>query len=88
MKDTIAAVRPGFQVFLEEGGEECGAVREVAPDGRPELVVYVENGGEFVVPGRAVRGVHDGKVVLDRTRLDETMLDAIRHAHDGEVPGL
>ena len=48
----------------------------------------MENGGEFVIPAAAVRSAHDGKVVLDRARLDEAILDAIAHAHDREVSGL
>ncbi|HLY38889.1 MAG TPA: hypothetical protein VKU61_12685 [Candidatus Binatia bacterium] len=88
MEAKLRSVRVGDQVFLEEGGEECGAVRDVRPEGRDEIVVYVENGGEFVVAAGAIRSVHDGKVVLDRDRLDPKLLDAIAHAHDREVPGL
>jgi hypothetical protein len=78
----------GSQVYLEEGGEPCGAVREVRPGSRDEITVYVENSGEFIVPSDAVRAAHDGKVILDRERLDQSLLDAVAHAHDAEVPGL
>ena len=44
----------GFQTFVSDGGEEFGAVRAVAPHGRPELVIYVENAGDFTVPLDAV----------------------------------
>ena len=88
MDEMLRSVQVGDQVFLEEGGEECGAVRDVAPTGRPELAVYVENAGEFTVAASAVRSAHDGKVILDRTRLDQALLDAIAHAHDREVPGV
>ena len=43
-------IEVGFQVFVSEGGQEIGAVRQVAPFGRPELEIYVENAGDFVVP--------------------------------------
>ena len=43
---------------------EFGAVREVSPNGRPELVIYVENAGDFVVPLSAVEAVHSQKVIL------------------------
>ena len=86
--DTLDAIQVGHQVFLEEGGEECGAVRDVAPHGRREIVVYVESAGEFVVPATAVRSAHDGKVLLDRARLEPDLVEAIEHAHDREVPGL
>src|SRR3989442_2927920 len=41
-------IEVGYQVFVSDGGEEFGAVREVSPNGRPELVIYVENGGDFI----------------------------------------
>ena len=78
------AIRVGFQVFGAEGAEEFGAVREVRPGGRPELVVYVENAGDFPVPLHAVKAVHDGKVVLDLAAVDTRLRDAVRHAHDRE----
>lgn len=74
-------VQIGDHLFLEEGGEEIGAVRKVAPD---HLVVYVEAAGDFVVPGPWVRAAHDGKVVLDPARVDETLLAAAGHAHEHE----
>ena len=42
------AIEVGFQTFVSDGGEEFGAVREVRPNGGPELVIYVENAGDFV----------------------------------------
>ncbi len=71
----------GDQLFLEEGGEEIGAVRQVAPD---HLVVYVEAAGDFVVPGEWVRAAHDGKVVLDPDKVDPQFLSAAASAHDSE----
>lgn len=81
-------VETGFQVFTRDGGDEVGAVREVRPAGRPEIVVYVENYGEVLLPMDAVRSVHDGKVILDLEALDPVALQAIAHAHDAERPGL
>jgi 8-hydroxy-5-deazaflavin:NADPH oxidoreductase len=77
-------IAPGFQVFTEDGGEEFGAVREVRPAGKPELVVFVENAGEFRVPLAAVRAVHAGKVILDVRHLPTQLQSAIGHAHDAE----
>jgi hypothetical protein len=88
MDEILSAIGVGFQVYLEEGGEECGAVRDVAPQSRDEIIVYIENAGDFVVPLSAIESAHDAKVVLDRTRLDPRMLEAIGHAHDREEPGL
>ncbi len=88
MDDKLNEIGIGFQVYSEEGTDPWGAVRDVAPKGRTEIIVYVENAGEFTVAAEAVRGVHDGKVVLDRARLEQPLLDAIAHAHDSEVPGL
>lgn len=75
-------VRIGDQLFLEEGGEEIGAVRKVESD---HLVVYVEAAGDFVVPGEWVRAAHDGKVVLDPSRLDDKFLAAAQAAHEREI---
>lgn len=78
----------GSQVYLEEGGEPCGAVRDVRLGSGDEITIYVENSGEFIVPMDAISAAHDGKVILDRARLDQSLLDAVAHAHDAEVPGL
>jgi hypothetical protein len=72
----------GFQVYLEEGGEEVGAVREIH---REYLLVYIENAGDFRVGPDAIRRVHDGKVVLDGNALDDALKEAIAHAHDQEA---
>jgi hypothetical protein len=88
MDKIESAVKVGFQVFIGEGGEECGAVRDVAPEGRAEIIVYIENAGDFVVPASAIRSAHDAKVILNPERLDRKLLDAIARAHDREAPGL
>ena len=75
-------VQLGDQVFLEEGGEEIGAVRKVAPD---HLVVYIEAAGDFNIPGTWVRAAHNGKVVLDPEKCDEAFLAAARTAHERET---
>ena len=75
-------VSVGDQVFIDQSQEEVGAVRHVAHD---HLVVYIENSGDFTIQGPAVLSAHDGKVILDPARLDETLLAAIRGAHDNET---
>jgi hypothetical protein len=77
-------IEVGFQVFAADGGEEFGAVRRVAPDGRPEIVIYVENAGDFTVPLTAVKEVHAQKVILNCAQLDPQLRRAIGHAHDAE----
>lgn len=79
-------IEVGYQAFVADGGEEFGAVREVAPNGRPELVIYVENAGDFVVPLEAVKAVHFQKVILDCSKLEPRLRRAIGHAHDAEKP--
>jgi len=76
-------IEVGFQTFVSDGGEEFGAVRAVSHSGK-ELLVYVENGGEFVVHADAVKAVHSSKVIFDRSKLDARLLAAIGHAHDAE----
>ena len=71
------SIEVGYQTFVSDGGEEFGAVRQVAPQGRPELVIYVENAGDFVVPLAAVEAVHSQKVILNCRKLDRRLREAI-----------
>jgi hypothetical protein len=80
-------IRVGDLAFVSDGELAFGAVREIAPDGRAELVVYVENAGHFVVPVEAVEAVHSGKVVVSFRKLGSDLQAAIKHAHDAEDPG-
>ncbi len=80
-------IEVGFQAFVSDGGEEFGAVRAVAPCGKPELVIYVENAGDFAVPLEAIESVHSGKVIFNCAKLDHRLRRAIGHAHDAEKPG-
>jgi hypothetical protein len=80
----LPLIEIGFQTFIEGSVEEFGAVRDVVPEGRPELLVYVENSGEFVVPLEAVHAVYDQKVIFDVKKLEQRLVDAIRKAHDAE----
>ena len=84
----LPIIEVDFQVFVSDGGAAIGTVRSVAPCGRPELDIYVENAGDFVVPLSAVTGVHDHKVLVDRKRLDQGLRSAIGHAHDAETPAV
>jgi hypothetical protein len=79
------AIKIGDQAFVSDGGEEFGAVRGITARG--EVVVYVENAGEFVVPIDAVASVHSEKVVFHCAKLDRRLRQAIGHAHDAEAPG-
>ena len=81
-------IQEGFEVFLADGAHAFGAVREVAPHGRPEFVIYVENAGDFYVPFEAVHAVHSQKVILSLNKLDSRLRRAIGHAHDAEDPNI
>ena len=81
----LPLIKIGFQVFTEDGGEVFGAVRAVAPNGEPVIVVYVENAGEFTVDLDAVRGVHAQKVIVALDKLDKALRLAIGHAHMAET---
>lgn len=83
MRDKI---QEGFEVFLSDHDKAFGAVRQVAPQGRQEIVVYVENAGDFYISMDAVEGVHAQKVILARAKLDKKLRQAIAHAHDAEDP--
>jgi hypothetical protein len=85
MKEKIEI---GFQTYVSDGGEEFGAVRALPPDRGDELVIYVENAGDFTVSVDAVESVHSGKVILNCAKLDPRLRRAIGHAHEAEEPGL
>jgi hypothetical protein len=76
------AVAIGDHVYLEDGGEEIGAVRKIEHD---HLVVYVEAAGDFVVRGGEVKAIHYGKVVLEADKVDPRLLEAARSAHERET---
>ena len=80
----LPLIEIGYQVFTRDGGEEVGAVRQVVPNDRPEIVVYIENTGDFVIPLTAVIAVHSQKVIIDLEKLDERAKVAINRAHDAE----
>ena len=88
MNMELSAIEVGSQVYLKEDGDSFGGIRDVRRSGRGEIVIYVENAGEFVVPADTVQSAHDGKVVLDVSKLDPNLESAIAHAHDREEPGL
>lgn len=78
-------IREGFDVFLHDGDKTFGAVRQVR---KHELVVYVENAGDFEIPLSAVEDAQAGKVILDSAKLDTKLREAIRRAHLGEDPNI
>jgi ribosomal 30S subunit maturation factor RimM len=80
----LPLIEVGYQVFAKDGGEEFGAVRDVVPGGRPEIVVYVENSHEFTIPLSAVVAVHSEKVLVDLSQLPGDLQEAVRHAHEAE----
>ena len=74
-------IREGFDVFTHDGEHQFGAVRKVRAH---EIVIYVENAGDFTVPMSVVMDAHSEKVILDSAKLDAKLKDAIRRAHSGE----
>jgi hypothetical protein len=81
-------VQEGFEVFVSDDNKAFGAVRQVRPRGRSELVVYVENAGDFTIPFAAIKAIHSQKVIVDCDKLDHRLRRAIGHAHDAEDPRL
>ena len=76
-------ISEGFDVFLHDGQKAFGAVRQVR---KSEIVVYVENAGDFAVPLSAVVDAHSEKVILDSAQIAPKLKEAIRKAHSGEDP--
>jgi hypothetical protein len=84
MDRKLPLIEVGFQVFASGESEEFGAVREVAPGGRPQIVVDIENAGDHVIPLSAITAVTEQKVIVDLRKLPESVREAVKHAHDAE----
>ena len=85
---SVDKIQEGSEMFVSDGDKAFGAVRQVAPRGRPEMVVYVENSGDYTVPFSAVSAVHAQKVIVDCDKLEHKLRKAIGHAHDAEDPNI
>jgi hypothetical protein len=85
---TTERIREGFDVFIHDGDKAVGAVRQVSPGGKPEIVIYVENAGDFVVPISAIKDAYDEKVVLNPAKLNLELRQALGHTHDVEDPNV
>ena len=88
MSDQHLSIEEGSEVFLSETGKPFGAVREVRPHGRAEMIVYIENAGDVTIPLTAVTAAHFQKVIVDADRLDAAVRDSIHRAHKAEERSL
>jgi hypothetical protein len=77
----LPAIEEGYQAFAVGSEEEFGAVRAVGPSA---IVVYIEDHGDTAVPLSAVINVVEEKVIIDVSKLDEKVRDAIKRAHRDE----
>ena len=80
-KKRMPPIEVGYQVFAQGSEEEFGAVRQVRPQ---DLVVYIEDAGDTIIPLSAVTDVIEGKVIVDTQKLDEGVRRAIANAHRDE----
>jgi hypothetical protein len=80
-KKRMPPIEVGYQAFAQGSEEEFGAVRQVRPQ---DLVVYIEDAGDTIVPLSAVTDVIEGKVIVDIQKLDEGVRRAIANAHRDE----
>ena len=72
----------GDQLFQHEEGAAFGAVVGIHEH---ELLVEIEGVGQVVLPGVAIKAVHDGKLIVDISHLPAPLRTAIKHAHDRET---
>ena len=77
----LPAIEAGYQAFAVGSEEEFGAVRSVSPS---SVTVYIEDSGDTEIPLSAVTQVIEEKVIVDVTRLDKKVQDAIARAHRDE----
>ncbi|HEY4886585.1 MAG TPA: hypothetical protein VII08_23355 [Myxococcales bacterium] len=80
-KKRLPPIEVGYQAFAQGSEEEFGAVRQVRPQ---DLVVYIEDAGDTMIPLSAVTEVIEGKVIVDTEKLDEGVRRAIANAHRDE----
>ena len=80
-KKRLPPIEVGYQAFAKGAEEEFGAIRQVRPQ---DLVVYIEDAGDTIIPIAAVTDVVEGKVIIDIQRLDENVRRAIAAAHRDE----
>jgi hypothetical protein len=80
-KKRLPPIEVGYQAFAQGSEEEFGAVRQVRPQ---DLVVYIEDAGDTIIPLSAVTEVIEGKVIVDIQKLDEGVRRAIANAHRDE----
>jgi hypothetical protein len=80
-KKRLPPIEVGYQAFAQGSEEEFGAVRQVRPQ---DLVVYIEDAGDTIIPLSAVTEVIEGKVIVDTQKLDEGVRRAIANAHRDE----
>ena len=83
----MSPIREGFDGAVHDGEKAFGAVREVSRN-RQDIIVYVENAGDFVIHASAVTGVHAQKVIVDRHKLEPRLVEAITRAHTAEDPNI
>ena len=75
------AIRKDLPVFLHDGDVAIGAVRGFQDN---ELIIYIENAGDFTLPRNVVKDVHANKVILDGGKLSDRVRTAIGRAHSSE----
>lgn len=80
----LPLIEVGWRVFLGDGADGFGAVRAVAPQGRPILLVNVEGAGDIELPLDAVEKVVEKRVVVRWNRLTAALQQAIKHTSDRE----
>lgn len=80
-KKRLLPIEVGYQAFAKGAEEEFGAVRQVRAG---DLVVYIEDAGDTVIPLSAVAEVIEGKVIVETAKLDEAVRRAIERAHRDE----
>jgi hypothetical protein len=55
---TVVRIEEGNEAFVTDGEGAIGAVRGISRNGKGEVTIYVENAGDFQVPGSSIEAVH------------------------------
>ncbi|MDE2182370.1 MAG: hypothetical protein KGJ78_05060 [Alphaproteobacteria bacterium] len=71
-------IEPGDEVFVDDSEYVVGHVRRANPR---EVIVFVEDRGDFAVPRDLIRTALNGRVMLFCRKLPLPMRAAIGHLH-------
>lgn len=72
------SIEPGDEVFADDSEYVIGHIRRA---GTREIIVFVEDKGDFTLPRDVIRAAKNGRVMVFCSKLPLPMRAAIGHLH-------